>query len=164
MKTGKQGQVLGPFLEVPGPRAPTWKFRTVVPPPPPPSSYAMKEPPLEPGQTLAGADRQEKGRCVTAQRETCVKGGGERGQVLGRGSRSQRGQRKPRLNRARCRGGRPSSYRLRRGVCSSWPSSGSPGGEWALPAGVEQLWPETVGHCCSPVQGERRPLQLDRVL
>lgn len=45
----------------------------------------MKEPPLEPGQTLAGADRQEKGRCVTAQRETCVKGGGEQGQVLGRG-------------------------------------------------------------------------------
>lgn len=58
-------------------------------PTPPPRSSAMKEPPLEPGQTLAGADRQERGRCVTAQRGTCAKGGGRgrAGQALGKGLR-----------------------------------------------------------------------------
>lgn len=99
----------------------------------------MKEPPLEPGQTLVGADRQERGRCVKAQRETCVKVWGDGGRSWERGSRSQRGRRKPRLNCARCPGGGPSSSRFRRGVCSSWPGSGSPGGSGRCPPGLSSF-------------------------
>ena len=66
-----------------------------------------------------------------------------------------------RLRRARCRGQGLSSSRLSLGFCFPWPGSGSPWGEWALPAGVEQLWPGTAGHCCSPGPGGSTPLQLD---
>lgn len=118
--------IFWPLLGVPGPGLPP-EGSEQQPPTPPPSSFAKKERPLEPWQTLAGANRQERGRCVTAQRETCVKVWG-RGRPREGGSSSRRGRREPRLNRARCPGGGLSSSRLRRGVCSSWPGSGSPGG------------------------------------
>lgn len=111
--------IFWPLPGVPGPGLPP-EDSEPQPPTPPPSSFAKKEPPLEPWQTLAGANRQERGRCVIAQRKTCVKVWG-RGQARGRGlkqpQRTEGAETKP----ACCPGGGLSRSRLRRGVCSSWP-------------------------------------------
>lgn len=103
-------------------------------PSPTPPCPAMKEPPLEPGQTWP-EDGQERGRSAQHRGDLCAAGEGGRRPVLGRGSRSQGGRREPRLNRARCPDGGLSRSGLRRGVCSSWPGSGVRG-EWALPPWV----------------------------
>lgn len=131
---GQAGPGLGSCPGLPSGRFPEYLARGLPPedseqqlPAPPPSSFSKKEPPLEPWQTVAGAHRQERGRCVAAQRETCVEGWG-RGQAPGRGLERPRRTGEPRRSGACCPGGGLSSSRLRRGVCSSWPGSGRPGG------------------------------------